>query len=156
MTKVRVPLITEFCVQIFLLAFVKVDMEARRSEWQRELEDLSSFFKKLYKLRKKSLLDDPLVSYVANKQLELLKRVNVSFRSVTTKYMIDCRCSFFFIYLFLSYGCSSVSLVLPQFAFFFRRFHDLTNNYCILHLLCYCKMGFSWLHCTCTVLGWRK
>ena len=55
-------------------------MESRLVEWQRELEELSENFKKLCKSRKKSLAkeEDTLVVYVANKQLELVKRVNIS------------------------------------------------------------------------------
>ena len=57
-------------------------MESCLVEWQRELEELSVYFKKLCKSHKKSLFkeEDTLVTYVANKQLELVKTVNVSFR----------------------------------------------------------------------------
>lgn len=57
-------------------------MESRLVEWQRELEELSVYFKKLCKSCKKSLPkeEDALATYVANKQLELLKQVNVSIR----------------------------------------------------------------------------
>ena len=60
-------------------------MESRLVEWQRELEELSACFKKLCKSRKKSLPkeEDALATYVANKQLELVKRVNVSIRKST-------------------------------------------------------------------------
>ena len=61
-------------------ADVKVDMESRIGEWQRQLEELSGIFKKMCKSHKKSLeREDALVTYVANKQLGLLKRVNVYF-----------------------------------------------------------------------------
>ena len=57
-------------------------MESRLAEWERELEELSIHFKKLCKSRKKSLPkeEDALATYVANKQLEFVKRVSVSVR----------------------------------------------------------------------------
>ena len=64
-------------------ADVKADMESRLIEWQSELEELSVYFKKLCKSRKNSLLkeeEDTLVTYVADKQLQLVKKVNISFR----------------------------------------------------------------------------
>ena len=58
-------------------------MESRLVEWQRELEELSVNFKKLCRSRKKSLFkeEDTLVNYVANKELELVKRVKLMFLS---------------------------------------------------------------------------
>ena len=70
-------------------------MESRLTEWQRELDELSEYFKKLCKSRKKSLAkeEDALVIYVANKQLELVKRVNFvhKINLVNIKTNIACR-----------------------------------------------------------------
>lgn len=69
-------------------------MEVRVSEWEKELDELSVHFGKLCKCRKKSLSaeDDTLVSYVANKQLEMVKRVNIFLytfsKSVKLPYLI--------------------------------------------------------------------
>ena len=54
-------------------------METRLSRWQKELDELTVSFKKLCKSRKKTLQkeDDGLVTYVAEKQLEMVKRVNI-------------------------------------------------------------------------------
>ena len=64
-------------------ADVKADMESRLIEWQSELEELSVYFKKMCKSRKKSLLkeeEDTLVTYVADKQLQLVKKVKHFFQ----------------------------------------------------------------------------
>jgi len=69
------------CKKILGLGTLKRRHGSRIGEWQRELEEFSAIFKKMCKSHKKlSEREDALVTYVANKQLGLFKRVSVYFR----------------------------------------------------------------------------